>query len=285
VTTPTPSIDSLGIIAGSRSLPLTLARLAKGSGVRRLVAVGFEGETDPALIGLVDELVWVKVGQLGKMISAFRKRDIQRCAMAGQVNPKNLFDLRPDLRALALLLRLKERNARTIFAAIADELHKDGIELVDARPWLAPVMPAAGYRTGPMPSPSQLDDVAFGLRIAKEVSRLEIGQTVVVKNGTVLAVEGFEGTDGCLKRGGELAGKEGAAVGVKVASATHDFRFDIPCLGPQTVQTCSEARLAVIAFEAGKTLLLDREEVEQTAAAHRITLMAVENAQPPSATA
>jgi hypothetical protein len=269
------SNEALGIIAGSQSLPLTLAQLARAAGVSRLVAVGFAGETDPALAQLVDDVVWVKVGQLSKLIQAFRKRGIQQCVMAGQVSPKNLFDLRPDLRALAVLLKLKERNARTIFGAIADELHKDGIELVDARPWLCPILPPPGYCVGPDPSSPQRDDVAFGFRMAKEVSRLEIGQTVVVKKGTVLAVEGFEGTDACLRRGGELAGKEGGAVAVKVASEKHDFRFDIPCLGPQTVRTCSEVRMAAVAFEPGKTLLLDREETERLAKAHRVTLMAV----------
>jgi DUF1009 family protein len=258
-----------------------LARLARTAGVARLVAVGFEGETDPALGRLVDDLAWVRVGQLGKLIKAFRARGVKRCVMAGQVNPKNLFDLRPDLRAVSLLIRLKERNAQTIFTAIANELRKDGIELVDARPWLAPVMPAVGYRTGPKPSADQIEDVAFGFRMAKEVSRLDIGQTVVVKNGTVLAAEGFEGTDACLRRGGELAGNSGGAVGVKVASAKHDFRFDIPCLGPQTIRTCGEAQVAVMAFEAGNTLLLDREEVEEQATVQGVTLMAVSEVSQP----
>jgi DUF1009 family protein len=259
--------DSLGMIAGSRSLPLLLARLARQGGVRRLVAVAFEGETDPALANLVDEIVWVKVGQLGKLIQAFTKRQIRQCVMAGQVHPKNLFDLRPDLRALSVLLRLPERNARTIFGAIADELHKDGVELVDARPWLTPVMPGPGYQVGPKLTPAQVQDVAFGFRLAKEVSRLDIGQLAVV--------EGFEGTDACLRRGGELAGRDGGAIAVKVASETHDFRFDIPCLGRQTLEICASVRIAALAFDAGKTLLLDREQVEQDAVRRRVTLLAV----------
>ncbi len=267
--------DSLGIIAGSRSLPLLLARLARQGGVRRLVAVAFEGETDPGLANLVDEIVWVKVGQLGKLIQAFTKRQVGRCVMAGQVHPKNLFDVRPDLRALSVLLRLKERNARTIFGAIADELHKDGVELVDARPWLTPVMPGPGYEVGPKLTPAEMEDVGFGFRLAKEVSRLDIGQLVVVKKGTVLAVEGFEGTDACLRRGGELAGGEGGAIAVKVASATHDFRFDIPCLGRQTLEICASARIAALAFDAGRTLLLDREQMEEDAVRRRVTLLAV----------
>jgi len=268
-------IDGLGLIAGSRSLPLLLARSAREAGVQRLVAVAFEGETDPALAGLVDEIVWIKVGQLGKLVSAFAKRRISHCVMAGQVHPKNLFELRPDLRALSVLWRLKERNARTIFGAIANELRKDGIELVDARPWLSGAMPGAEYHWGPKLSAAQQEDVAFGFRLAKDVSRLDIGQLVVVKKGTVLAVEAFEGTDACLRRGGELAGKEGGAIAVKVASEDHDFRFDIPCIGMQTVEVCASARFAALAFEAGKTLLLDREKLEHYATAQRLSVVGV----------
>ena len=184
---------ALGLIAGNRSLPLEFARQARAAGVKRLVAVAVEKETDPALTSLVDDIVWLKVGQLSKMISAFADRGVKQCVMVGQIAPKHLFDLRPDLRAMSLLFRLKEKNAHTIFGAIADELKKDGVELIDATPWLKPLMPGAGFQLGPELSEERRADVEFGFRIAKEVSRLEIGQTVVVKNGTVLAVEGFEG--------------------------------------------------------------------------------------------
>src|SRR5262249_52026787 len=145
---------------------------------------------------------------------AFTDRGVKQCVMAGQIAPKNLYDVRPDFRALGMLFRLKEKNAHTLFAAIADELKKDGVELIPGTPWLQPLMPPAGYFLGPPLSDDQRDDVAFGFRIAKEISRLEIGQLVVVKQGTVLAVEGFEGTDECLARGGRLAGKGGGAVAV-----------------------------------------------------------------------
>src|SRR5207249_10542772 len=148
---------------------------------------------------------WLKVGQLSKMVAAFTDRGIKHCVMAGQIAPKNLFDLRPDLRALGLLFRLKEKNAHTLFGAIADELRKDGVELIEATPWLKPLMPTVGFHLAPKLSADQQADVEFAFRIAKEISRLEIGQTVVVKDGTVLAVEGFEGTDKCVARGGELA--------------------------------------------------------------------------------
>jgi DUF1009 family protein len=268
--------ETLGMIAGNRTLPLEFARLARAAGVRRLVAVAFENETDPALAALVDEIVWLRVGQLSKMIAAFTDRNVRQCVMVGQIAPKNLFDLRPDLRAMALLFRLKEKNAHTIFGGIADELKKDGVELVEATPWLKPLMPSAGFQIGPKLSEDQRADVAFGFRIAKEISRLEIGQLVVVKNGTVLAVEGFEGTDKCLTRGGELSGKDGGAVAVKVAREKHDLRFDIPCLGALTLQTCAAVKIAVLALEPGKTLLLEREACEKLAKKNRISLVTVE---------
>jgi UDP-2,3-diacylglucosamine hydrolase len=271
----TPEPDTLGIIAGNRSLPLLFAQQARDQGVRHLVAVAFEGETEPALASLVDEIVWLKVGQLSRMIAAFADHGVKQCVMVGQVAPKNLYELRPDFRALTLLLRLKEKNAHTVFGAIADELKKDGIELIEATPWLRPLMPSSGFRLGPKPTEAQRADVEFGFRIAKEVSRLEIGQIVLVKDGAVLAVEAFEGTDRCLARGGELAGPAGGAVAVKVAKERHDLRFDIPCLGPRTLETCAAARISVLAFEAGKSLLLEQETCERLARTNKIAVITV----------
>ncbi|MEY2429124.1 MAG: UDP-2,3-diacylglucosamine hydrolase [Verrucomicrobiota bacterium] len=274
-------IDALGIIAGNRSLPMVFARQARDLGVKRLVAVGFQGETDPAMAALVDEIVWLKVGQLSKMISAFTQRGIRQCVMAGQIAPKNLFDLRPDLRAVGMLFKLKEKNAHTVFAAIAEELRKDGVELIEATPWLKPLMPPIGFQLGPRLSPAQNRDVQLGFKIAKEISRLEIGQTVVVKDGAVLAVEAFEGTDKCIARGGELAGDHGGAVAIKVAKEKHDLRFDIPCLGPQTLEVCAAGRIAVLAFEAGKSLLLEQETCARLATKNKISITTVAANQPP----
>jgi len=209
------------------------------------------------------------------MISAFTERGIKHCVMVGQIAPKNLFDLRPDLRAMAILLKLKEKNAHTIFGAIADELKKNGVELIEATPWLKPLMPGNGFHLGPKLSDQQRADVQFAFRLAKEVSRLEIGQTVVVKHGTVLAVEGFEGTDQCLARGGGLAGKDRGAVAVKVAKEKHDMRFDIPCVGARTLDICAAAGVSVLALEAEKTLLLDEDEVKRLVAKQKGALTTV----------
>lgn len=271
----TPPLDTIGIIAGNRSLPLIFARQARALGTKRLVAVAFEGETDPALAPLVDEILWLKVGQLSKMIDAFVTRGVKHCIMAGQIAPKHLYEVRPDLRALAVLLRLKEKNAQTIFGAIAEELAKEGVQLIEAVPWLKPLMPGSGFSLGSKLSEKHRPDVEFGFGIAKEISRLEIGQTVVVKNGTVLAVEAFEGTDKCLARGGELAGREGGAVAVKLAKESHDLRFDIPCLGPSTLEVCARVGICVLAFEAGKSLLLEEETCERLANKNRICITTV----------
>jgi len=176
---------------------------------------------------------------------------------------------------MGVMMRLKERNAHTIFGAVANELKKDGVELIEATPWLAPLMPQTGFHLGPKLSDSQQADVAFGYRIAKEVSRLEIGQLIVVKNGTVLAAEGFEGTDKCLLRGGELAGKDGGAIAVKVAKTNHDMRFDIPCLGAQTLETCATAKISVLAIESGKSLLLERPRCEEIAKKNKISVTTI----------
>ena len=269
------SAESIGIIAGNRSLPLLFAKQARVAGIKKIVAVAFEGETDQSITSLVDEVVWVKVGQLGKMIGAFTDRGVKQCVMLGQIAPKNLFDIRPDLRAVGVLFKLKERNAHTIFGAIANELKKDGVELIEATPWLQPLMPGAGFHLGRKLTDAQRSDVEFGLNIAKEVSRLEIGQIVVVKEGTVLAVEGFEGTDKCLARGGELAGKDGGAVAVKVAKVGRDMRFDVPCIGAQTLETCAKSGVVVLAFESGRSLLLEQTVCETLAKKHGLAVTTV----------
>jgi hypothetical protein len=241
----------------------------------KIVAVAFHGETSPEIEEVADEVIWLRVGQLAKLIKAFSSRDVRHCVMAGQIAPKNLFEFRPDLKTAAMLFRLKERNAHTIFGAIGDELAKSDVELIEAIPWLGQAMPGPEFQLGRKLTEQQQEDIALGRRLAKEVSRLEIGQTVVVKEGTVLAIEGFEGTDACLRRGGELAGPKGGAVAVKVAKEDHDMRFDIPCIGRRTLESCAASKIAVLAIESSKTILLEREEVESLSKANGITVTTV----------
>jgi DUF1009 family protein len=264
----------LGLIAGNNAYPLILAREARVAGVRRIVAAAFTGETDPRLADLVDEIEWMRVGQLGRMIAWLKSRQAREAIMAGQIHPSNLFNLRPDLKALMLLGKLRTRNAESIFGAIADELAKAGVTLLPATTHMEKYLAHPGVIAGPRLSRREEEDVRFGFNIAKQVSALDVGQTVVVKGGTVLAVEAFEGTNEAIKRGGSLGRKE--AVLVKVSKPRQDLRFDVPVIGMQTLQAAADARLRVIAIESGKTLLLDRDAMLAEAQRRAITIVGVE---------
>jgi DUF1009 family protein len=170
-----------------------------------------------------------------------------------------LFNLRPDFKALVLLAKLKERNAETLFGAVAGELEKVGVGLVSATTYLDGHLATPGFIAGPKLKSRYLADLDFGFRIAKETSRLDIGQTVVVKNGTVLAVEAFEGTNEAIRRGGALG--RGSATLVKVSKPGQDMRFDVPVIGTRTLEVAAEAGIRAIGVEAGATLLLDRSKV------------------------
>jgi hypothetical protein len=263
--------DALGIIAGSGVYPLLLAQSARRAGVAKIVAVAFTGETDPALAQHVDDIHWMRVGQLGRLLNTLRTAGIRSAIMAGQIAPNNLFNLRPDIKTVLLLARVKQRNAETLFGAIGDELAAVGVELLPAFTFLEEHLATAGLIAGRALNRREQADVEFGLRIAKEVSRLDIGQTVVVRGGTVVAVEAFEGTNDAIKRGGALAQKN--AVVVKVSKPNQDMRFDVPVIGPQTISVAAEANLRVIAVEAGKTLLLQKEELAAAATRARISVV------------
>jgi DUF1009 family protein len=264
--------DALGIIAGNGVYPRLLADAARRAGVKRIVATAFTDETDERLADKVDEIHWMRVGQLGKLIAAFRSSGVENAIMAGQIAPKNLFALRPDWKTLLLLARLKRRNAESIFAAIGEELARSKITLLPATSFLEDCVAPAGLIAGRKLTRREDDDVAFGFEIAREISRLDIGQTVIVKNGTVLAVEGFDGTNETIKRGGVLGGKN--AIMVKVAKPDQDMRFDVPVVGVATIAVAAEARLRVIAIEAGRTLLLEKEAVVESAARSNISIVA-----------
>lgn len=250
--------DTVGIIAGNGIYPETFARAARRAGVRRLVSAAFLNETRPEFAEEVDEIAWFRVGQLGRMIQFFRKHEATRAVMVGQIAPRNLFDLRPDFRTLKMLHQVKERNAETLFGAIGDELARDGITLMPATTFLDDCLPGPGPVGGPALSRRQEGDATFGMKIAKEVSRLDIGQTVIVKKGTVLAVEAFEGTNEAMLRGGQLG--RGGAMMIKVSKPNQDFRFDVPCIGPETIRTAAEAGVTAIIIEAHCTLLLGKDE-------------------------
>jgi DUF1009 family protein len=264
--------EILGIIAGNGVYPRLLADSARKAGVKKIVAAAFTGETDPSLEHHVDLAEWMRVGQLSRLLKFFREQKIHHAIMAGQIAPKNLFDLRPDWKALLMLARLKQRNAESIFTAIADELTKIDVQLLPATSFLEDFLAPVGLIAGPKLSRREEEDVDLGWKTAKEIARLDVGQTVMVKNGTVLAVEGFEGTNEAIKRGGALA-REGAVM-IKVSKPNQDMRFDVPVVGVETIRVASEAQVRVIALEAGKTLLLERDAIIDLAERAKISIIA-----------
>jgi len=268
------SPPSLGLIAGNGIYPLLVVRAARERGVQKIYVAAFEGETRPEIADGVDAVEWMRVGQLGRLLSYFTKAGVHHAMMAGQIAPKNLFELRPDLKVLLLLGALKTRNAETIFGEIANELGKVGVTLLPATTFLEDSLAAKGWLAGPKPKRRVIDDADYGFRIAKEISRLDIGQTVVIRHGTVVAVEAFEGTNDAIRRGGTLA--RGEAVVVKVSKPNQDFRFDVPVIGCQTIEVASEAGVKMLAVEAARTLLLDSAGVKAAADRCQITIYGID---------
>ncbi len=262
----------LVLIAGQGVYPQLLARAARKAGVPlRLIA--FEGETDPAWVATFPEAerATVHVGQVGKTLKLLASYGAGYAVMAGQVTPRRLFDgLKPDLKAATILLSLKRRNAETIFGAIAKEIEALGVRLLDARAFMDDQMATPGCMTGGR-FPIERDYLEHGIQIARECARLDIGQGCVVRKGTVLAVEAFEGTDEMLRRAGSLKTEE--TLFVKTVKGRQDFRFDVPCFGLRTLETMREAGLRCAALEAGGVILLDKPAVLEQAKAHRISLL------------
>jgi len=271
MTTKAP-LDTLGIIAGNGAYPRLLADAARKAGVKKIIAAAFTDETDPVLAQHVDLIEWMRVGQLNRLLKFFNEHKVHHAIMAGQIAPKNLFDLRPDWKALLLLGKLKQRNAESIFAAIADELARIDVDLLPATTFLEDCLASAGSIAGAKLSRREEEDVDLGWKIAREIARLDIGQTVILKNGTVVAVEAFEGTNEAIRRGGALA-REGSVM-IKVAKPNQDMRFDVPVIGVETIRIASEAQLCVIAVEAGKTLLLERDAIVRLADRSKISIVA-----------
>ncbi len=256
--------EPLGLIAGNGKFPLLLASCYKKRAGARVEAVGFRGDTSPELADLVDNLIWVGVGQLGKVIKFFKNAGVSRAVMAGQIRPTRMFEkLKFDLRGLKVLSQLDNRKADSIFSSVAEEMRKDGITLLDSTCFLRDFLAKEGVLTDRQPSERELEDARFGARIAREIGRLDVGQTVVVKDKAIVAVEALEGTDETIRRGRKLAG-EGTVV-VKMSKPSQDMRFDVPVIGIETIRTMREAKAALLAVEAHKTLVMDDKQVKQLA--------------------
>jgi DUF1009 family protein len=262
----------VALIAGQGLYPQLIAQSARKAGVPlRLIA--FEGETAPELVASFPEADrhTVHVGQVGKTLRLLGKSGAGYALMAGQVTPRRLFDgLRPDLKAAQILLSLKRRNAETIFGAIAKEIEALGIRMLDARAFLDDQLAEKGCMTGGR-FPIEQEYLEHGIHIAKESARLDIGQGCVVRKGTVLAVEAFEGTDEMLLRAGALKADE--TLFVKTVKARQDFRFDVPCFGLRTLETMHTAGLHAAALETGGVILLDKPAVLEKARSWKIALL------------
>ena len=266
-----PTPDALGIIAGSGVYPLLLADAARVAGVKKIVVAAFTDETSADIANRADEIEWLRVGQLGKLLNFLRDMNVRHAIMAGQIAPGNLFSLRPDFKAMFLLARLKQRNAESIFSAIADQLGEIGVELLPATTFLDHLLAPPGHIAGPKLKEREEEDITFGFEIAKQLSALDIGQTIVVKNGTVLAVEAFEGTNEAIRRGGALGKKK--AIVIKVTKPDQDMRFDVPVIGTDTLRVATEAGVGVIAVEAGRTLLLEKAALIDLAERLKLSLV------------
>ncbi len=248
----------LGLIAGSGELPFAIASEARSLGYT-VTAIGLDGITDPALASHVDEILWVKMGKLGSLISNLKKAGISEAVFAGKVHKSVVYSGKviPDLRLVKLFFGLKDKSDDSITLAITKELEDEGIKLLKTVDFTAKLMTPRGVLTKKKPSADNYKDIEFGWKIAKEIGRLDIGQTVVVKSQAVMAVEAIEGTDEAIIRGGRLAG-EGAVV-VKICKPQQDMRSDVPVVGVQTLRSMAEVGARVLAIEAEKSILLDKD--------------------------
>lgn len=275
------SDTTIGLVAGAGRLPFELARGVRRAG-RRVVAVAFEGFADPALAEAVDALAWVRIGELGALFEALRRLGAREVVVAGNVPKEQLFAspdaIRVDERGAAFLAGLRDRSDGAILRGLGDALESEGLRVVPQTAYARELLAPAGSLGRVAPSAALAADVAWGWPLAKALGRLDVGQTLVVKDKTLLAVEAIEGTDAAIRRGGALG--RGGVVVIKIFKPGQDARFDAPTIGPETVATLAEAGAALLAVEAGRTLVLDREEVVRRADAHGIALLGVPDAEP-----
>jgi hypothetical protein len=266
--------DKIGVIAGGGQFPLLFAKAAHSQGLK-VYAAAHQGETDKALADHVERLQWVKLGQLGKIIDFFKQEGVKKTVFIGSITKTNIFrDVRPDFKGLGLWNKINIKQDDAILRAVADRLEKDGIEVVASTGYVPELLFPKGILTRKKPTKDQKTDIAFGWEIARSLGNLDIGQCVVVRNKTVLAVEAIEGTDAAIRRGGSL-GKEKAVV-VKLRKPNQDLRFDLPAIGMKTIDTMKEVHASVLAVEAEYALFFDRESVIQAANNAGIVIVGIE---------
>jgi hypothetical protein len=250
----------LGIIAGSGDFPLLVAKGARKAGVERIVVAALIGETHKNIEMLADIVVWIQLGQLGKIIHCFKNNGCDSVVMAGQITPTKLFsNLKFDLRMARLMARVKFRGAAPLFGTIADELAKDGITIIDSSTFVKDHLAVSGCMTRKKPTRAQQGDIHKGRELARAIADLDIGQTLVMKEGSVVAVEAIEGTNQTIRRAGKLAGP--GTIVIKVSKSRQDLRFDIPVIGTQTIRIMNHSDARVLVLDKGGAIMLNMPEV------------------------
>jgi len=271
--------ETLGIIAGGGRFPLQVARSAREQG-KRVAAAAFVHETLPEIESSSDEYIWLKLGQLGKLIRFLHEAEADQVVFAGPINKPRAFDLRPDFRAIKLLINLRSRNDNALLSAVADELAREGFEVVSALKFVPMLISPLGVLTRRRPSAEEKSNILFAWPLIKKIGSLDIGQCIVVKDRAVVAVEAIEGTDQTILRAGSLAGNNLTVV--KIFKPGQDQRIDLPALGHKTIETMIQAGASCLAYEAGSSLFFDRQKAVSLADKHKIAVVGVDPASPAS---
>ena len=260
-----------GLIAGNGQFPFLVVEGALKQGVS-LAVVAIKEETDPRINEIAENVTWVGIGQLGKMISFFKKQGVEKAIMAGQVKHVQIFSgAIPDLRMVKMLWNLQRRNTDALIGGVADEMAKEGIELIDSTYFIKDQLASEGVLTKRKPTDFERENIEYGLHIASGTARLDIGQTIVVRSKACVAIEAMEGTDATIRRAGELA--NGKLTVVKVAKPDQDMRFDVPVVGMPTIETMIAAGATCLSITAGKTLIFDRDEILTLANLNKICII------------
>jgi UDP-2,3-diacylglucosamine hydrolase len=264
-------VTRFGLIAGNGQFPFLVIEGARKSGAA-LSVVAIKEETDPRIADVADDVLWVGIGQLGKMISYFKRAGVEKAMMAGQVKHVQLFSgAMPDMRMMKMLWNLPRRNTDALIGGVAHELAKEGIELIDSTYLIPDLLAQKGVLTKRKPDKTELENVEYGIHIATEIGRLDLGQTIVVRAKACVAIEAMEGTDVTIKRAGVIA--NGKLTVVKVAKPDQDMRFDVPVVGLPTIETMISAGATCLSITAGKTLIFDRGAMIALADRNKITIV------------
>lgn len=269
------SPNRYGLIAGNGRFPFLVLEAARSQGIDMVVAA-IKEETSPDIEREARTVHWLSLGQLGKLIKTFKAEGVNKAIMAGQVKHKQIFSgILPDLKMMQVLASLATRNTDSLIGAVARVLEDEGIHLIESTLFLEPLLPRPGVLTKRPPSEDEQKDLEYGYKLARELGRLDVGQTVVVADAACIAVEAMEGTDAVIQRAASLANGRALRV-VKLAKPNQDLRFDVPVIGIPTVEVLRRAGATAMAIEAGKTLMIDRDELLREADAAGITIVARE---------